>query len=179
MAYCRNAGESTQDWLERLLVMNAPQDIRGNVQAILEKENRLAVAQGNIPFQNSFIVFYIFDNHFIFITPAGNLFAWNTFAFGIYSVHSSTHSSFTFFCQSYSVTLILSPSLTRSSFSPPTTLSLSYSSNSNSHTAVTFLYYVSFTHSFAHSVNLNLLTLHCSCSVSLILSYYTKSHPLL
>ena len=45
MAYIRLSGESTKDWLERLIVLDAPQDIRGDVRAILESESRLANQQ--------------------------------------------------------------------------------------------------------------------------------------
>lgn len=34
----RLPNESTQAWLERLIVTNAPADVRANVQAILEME---------------------------------------------------------------------------------------------------------------------------------------------
>ena len=45
MTHFRIAGESTKDWLERLIVIKAPKDIRRNVQAILESESRIAVNQ--------------------------------------------------------------------------------------------------------------------------------------
>ena len=50
MAYIRLSGESTKDWLERLIVLDAPQDIRGDVRAILESESRLATQQTGLHF---------------------------------------------------------------------------------------------------------------------------------
>ena len=51
MAYIiRLSGESTKDWLERLIVLDAPQDIRGHVRAILESESRSATQQAGILF---------------------------------------------------------------------------------------------------------------------------------
>ncbi len=38
MTYGRNQGETTKDWLERLIAEAAPADIRANVQAILQSE---------------------------------------------------------------------------------------------------------------------------------------------
>ena len=47
MAYIRNVGESTKDWLERLITIDAPESIRGIFQTILENENRMAVGGKN------------------------------------------------------------------------------------------------------------------------------------
>ena len=38
----------SKHWLERLIVLDAPQDIRGDVRAILESESRLATPQAGI-----------------------------------------------------------------------------------------------------------------------------------
>jgi hypothetical protein len=44
MSFGRLPYESVADWLQRLIAINAPSYIRGNVQVILESENRKAVA---------------------------------------------------------------------------------------------------------------------------------------
>jgi hypothetical protein len=38
MSFCRNKGETTTKWLERLIQLDAPTDIRGDVREILATE---------------------------------------------------------------------------------------------------------------------------------------------
>lgn len=38
MLYSRNTGETTAQWLERLIGLNAPADLRADVRAILASE---------------------------------------------------------------------------------------------------------------------------------------------
>lgn len=53
--YAQAVGETTADWLRRLISMQAPADVRADVRALLEFETRQIPSPGNHIFPNEFL----------------------------------------------------------------------------------------------------------------------------